>query len=306
MSSGESDEDLDFASVQRDNAEMERRCQEVINFCNSEDPSIIEFIHDVGAGGLSNAIPESAKDSNHGVFIHLEKIPCADESMSPMEIWSNESQERYVIAINKDNEKVFETICLRERCPFAVVGTTIEEKSIKLFDQIKNEYPVDVPLEMLFGDLPLDPKNVTTINQIQQPFIQHKTLEESFIRPNYSFKIFFDYHWRPNCWWHDCKGSIYREVASANLKLCYALRSFDVFEGEVIAIGEKPHFAMVDAAASMRMAMSEAIMNLVSVPISSLSNIKVSANWMSATGNNVDDLNLRLGVQLFFLIFALT
>ena len=103
VSSGDSDEDLDFASVQRDNAEMERRCQEVINVCSSQDNSYIEFIHDVGAGGLSNAIPELAKDSNLGVHIELDKIPNSDKSMSPMEIWSNESQERYVLAVHPDN-----------------------------------------------------------------------------------------------------------------------------------------------------------------------------------------------------------
>jgi len=238
MSSGESDEDLDFASVQRDNAEMERRCQEVINFCNSEDPSIIEFIHDVGAGGLSNAIPELAKDSNHGVFIHLEKIPCADESMSPMEIWSNESQERYVIAINKNNEKVFEAICQRERCPFAVVGTTIEEKSIKLFDQIKNEYPVDVPLEMLFGDLPLDPKNVTTINPIQQPFIQHKTLEEALSDPTIASKSFLITIGDRTVGGMTARDQFIGKWQVPTSNYAMALRSFDSFEGEAIAIGE--------------------------------------------------------------------
>ena len=110
MSSGQSDEDLDFASVQRDNAEMERRCQEVINTCNNKNPSIIEFIHDVGAGGLSNAIPELAKDCELGVRINLKDIPCADLSMSPMEIWSNESQERYVLSIHSDNEEIFTEI----------------------------------------------------------------------------------------------------------------------------------------------------------------------------------------------------
>ena len=110
VSSGESDVDLDFASVQRDNAEMERRCQEVINKCSSQENNYIEFIHDVGAGGLSNAIPELAKDSDLGVYIDLSKIPNADKSMSPMEIWSNESQERYVSAIHKDNQASFEKI----------------------------------------------------------------------------------------------------------------------------------------------------------------------------------------------------
>ena len=155
VSSGDSDEDLDFASVQRDNAEMERRCQEVINRCSSQDNSLIEFIHDVGAGGLSNAIPELAKDSNLGVFIELSKIPNSDKSMSPMEIWSNESQERYVLAIHKNNKESFEKICKRERCEYAIVGHTTKEMSVKLYDAENENYPVDVPLSMLFGDLPI-------------------------------------------------------------------------------------------------------------------------------------------------------
>ena len=155
VSSGDSDEDLDFASVQRDNAEMERRCQEVINRCSSMDESFIEFIHDVGAGGLSNAIPELAKDSNLGVLINLDSIPSSDESMSPMEIWSNESQERYVLAIHPDNKEAFVAICERERCAFALVGYTTEEKFVKLYDFSTDSYPVNVPLSMLFGELPI-------------------------------------------------------------------------------------------------------------------------------------------------------
>ena len=112
---------------------MERRCQEVINRCSSQDNSLIEFIHDVGAGGLSNAIPELAKDSNLGVFIKLSKIPNSDKSMSPMEIWSNESQERYVLAIRKNNKESFEKICKRERCEYAIVGHTTKEMSVKLY-----------------------------------------------------------------------------------------------------------------------------------------------------------------------------
>ena len=162
VSSGESDEDLDFASVQRDNAEMERRCQEVINTCSSQDNSYIEFIHDVGAGGLSNAIPELAKDSNLGVYIELDKIPNSDKSMSPMEIWSNESQERYVMAVHPDNKESFENICKRERCVYAFVGITTNEQSVKLYDSQTETYPVDVPLTMLFGDLPITDIKVST------------------------------------------------------------------------------------------------------------------------------------------------
>ena len=165
VSSGESDEDLDFASVQRENPEMERRCQEVINICSSMDESYIEFIHDVGAGGLSNAIPELAKDSDLGVYIELDKIPVSDPSMSPMEIWSNESQERYVLAIHKKNKDAFEKICIRERCEFAFVGITTLEKSVKLFDKSTNTFPVDVPLDMLFGDLPITDIEVNNIDK---------------------------------------------------------------------------------------------------------------------------------------------
>ena len=154
MSSGDSDEDLDFASVQRENAEMERRCQEVINQCASESPNLIEFIHDVGAGGLSNAIPELAKDCNLGVRIDLNLIPVADPSLSPMEIWSNESQERYVLAIKPSNKDIFEKICFRERCPVAFVGTTTDTDSVEVYDSVRDECPVNVPLSCLLYTSP--------------------------------------------------------------------------------------------------------------------------------------------------------
>ena len=166
MSSGESDENLDFASVQRENAEMERRCQEVINQCAFETPNLIEFIHDVGAGGLSNAIPELAKDCDLGVRVDLSLIPVADPSLSPMEVWSNESQERYVLAIKSENKDIFKNICRRERCPVAFVGETTALDSVEVYDPERDEYPVNVPLSMLFGDLPI--KDMT----LQNPSIE--------------------------------------------------------------------------------------------------------------------------------------
>ena len=162
MSSGESDESLDYASVQRDNAEMERRCQEVINSCTCKDENIIKFIHDVGAGGLSNAIPELANDTNLGIEIDFNAIPVADKNMTPMEIWCNESQERYVLAIGENDLEDFRSICKRERCPFSVVGKTVNEKSIKLIDGLTSH--VDVPLGMLFGDLPKTKIKIVTKN----------------------------------------------------------------------------------------------------------------------------------------------
>ena len=323
MSSGQSDEDLDFASVQRDNAEMERRCQEVINTCNNKNPSIIEFIHDVGAGGLSNAIPELAKDSELGVYINLKDIPCADLSMSPMEIWSNESQERYVLSIHSDNEELFTEICERERCPFAVVGKTTTEKYVKLFDESANNYPVDVPLSMLFGELPLEKKvvqeekNVFNVEQkiaidadndldiseldpkAKESVKKHieKSAENVLSHPTVGSKSFLI-----TIGDRSVGGMVARDqfvgkwqVPTSNYAM--SLRSFDDVCGEVISIGERPALSIHNAAASMRMAVAEAVTNMMSVPIESISSIRASANWMAACGENIEDLNLRKGVE---------
>ena len=323
MSSGQSDEDLDFASVQRDNAEMERRCQEVINTCNNKNPSIIEFIHDVGAGGLSNAIPELAKDSELGVYINLKDIPCADLSMSPMEIWSNESQERYVLSIHSNNEELFTEICERERCPFAVVGKTTTEKYVKLFDESANNYPVDVPLSMLFGELPLEKKvvqeekNVFNVEQkiaidadndldiseldpkAKESVKKHieKSAENVLSHPTVGSKSFLI-----TIGDRSVGGMVARDqfvgkwqVPTSNYAM--SLRSFDDVCGEVISIGERPALSIHNAAASMRMAVAEAVTNMMSVPIESISSIRASANWMAACGENIEDLNLRKGVE---------
>ena len=323
MSSGQSDEDLDFASVQRDNAEMERRCQEVINTCNNKNPSIIEFIHDVGAGGLSNAIPELAKDSELGVSINLKDIPCADHSMSPMEIWSNESQERYVLSIHSNNEEIFTEICERERCPFAVVGKTTTEKYVKLFDESANNYPVDVPLSMLFGELPLEKKvvqeekNVFNVEQkiaidadndldiseldpkAKESVKKHieKSAENVLSHPTVGSKSFLI-----TIGDRSVGGMVARDqfvgkwqVPTSNYAM--SLRSFDDVCGEVISIGERPALSIHNAAASMRMAVAEAVTNMMSVPIESISSIRASANWMAACGENIEDLNLRKGVE---------
>ncbi len=323
MSSGQSDEDLDFASVQRDNAEMERRCQEVINTCNNRNPSIIEFIHDVGAGGLSNAIPELAKDSELGVRINLKDIPCADLSMSPMEIWSNESQERYVLSIHSDNEEIFTEICERERCPFAVVGKTTTEKYVRLFDESANNYPVDVPLSMLFGELPLEKKvvkeekNVFNVEQkiaidtdndldiselgpkAKESVKKHieKSAKNVLSHPTVGSKSFLI-----TIGDRSVGGMVARDqfvgkwqVPTSNYAM--SLRSFDDVCGEVISIGERPALSIHNAAASMRMAVAEAVTNMMSVPIESISSIRASANWMAACGENIEDLNLRKGVE---------
>ena len=303
VSSGESDEDLDFASVQRDNAEMERRCQEVINICSSQDDSYIEFIHDVGAGGLSNAIPELAKDSNLGVYIELDKIPNSDKSMSPMEIWSNESQERYVMAIHPKNKKDFENICIRERCVYAFVGVTTDEKSVKLFDSKTDTYPVDVPLSMLFGDLPITDIQVssdssTSIdNSISSDYSFKDTLKNILQHPTVASKSFLI-----TIGDRTVGGMVARDQFIGPYQVpvsdySMSLRSYTSSSGEVLTVGEKPTLAINNPAASMRMAMAEALLNMSGVYIKGLDEVQVSANWMAATGEEVEDISLREGVE---------
>ena len=303
VSSGESDEDLDFASVQRDNAEMERRCQEVINTCSSQDSSYIEFIHDVGAGGLSNAIPELAKDSNLGVYIELDKIPNSDKSMSPMEIWSNESQERYVMAVHPDNKESFENICKRERCVYAFVGITTNEQSVKLYDSQTETYPVDVPLTMLFGDLPITDIKVSTDEKkifndgVSSEYSFKETLKNVLQHPTVASKSFLI-----TIGDRTVGGMVARDQFIGPYQVpvsdySMSLRSFTSSGGEVLTIGEKPTIAINNPAASMRMAMAEALLNMSGVYIKGLDEVQVSANWMAATGEGVEDLSLRDGVE---------
>jgi len=303
VSSGESDEDLDFASVQRDNAEMERRCQEVINKCSSQNNSYIEFIHDVGAGGLSNAIPELAKDSELGVYIELSKIPNADQSMSPMEIWSNESQERYVLAINKDNQNAFEKICKRERCEYAIVGKTTKEKSVKLYDEINDNYPVNVPLSMLFGDLPITEMSIThnSFDNILDKEPEAIDLKSSIIKtlqhPTVASKSFLI-----TIGDRTVGGMVARDQFIGPFQVpvsdySLSLRSFTSTTGEVLSIGEKPTLALTNPAASMRMALAEALTNMIGVVIKGLNYVQVSANWMAASGEKQQDIALRDGVE---------
>ena len=154
LSSGEGDSDLDYASVQRENPEMERRCQEVLDRCWQDKNNPILFIHDVGAGGLSNAIPELVKDSGHGGLINLRDIPNSEPGMTPMEIWCNESQERYVLAISEKNLEKFSNFCERERCPYSVVGEITKGNQLEVYDSYFDNYPISLSLEVLFGKPP--------------------------------------------------------------------------------------------------------------------------------------------------------
>ena len=303
MSSGQSDEELDFASVQRENAEMERRCQEVINQCTFESPNLIEFIHDVGAGGLSNAIPELAKDCNLGVEIDLNLIPVADSSLSPMEIWSNESQERYVIAIKKSNKDIFENICRRERCPVAFVGQTTESDTVEVYDAQRDEYPVRVPLSMLFGDLPISNMvlNNPIINQAKNYINYDLDLAEVIQRvlshPSVASKSFLITIGDRTVGGMVARDQLVGKYQMPTSNYAMATKSFLGNEGDVLSIGEKPTIAIKNPGASLRMALAEALMNLSSAPVKSLDLIRLSANWMAACGDDEDNYALRLGVE---------
>ena len=303
MSSGQSDEELDFASVQRENAEMERRCQEVINQCTFESPNLIEFIHDVGAGGLSNAIPELAKDCNLGVEIDLNLIPVADSSLSPMEIWSNESQERYVIAIKKSNKDIFENICRRERCPVAFVGQTTESDTVEVYDAQRDEYPVRVPLSMLFGDLPISNMvlNNPIINQAKNYINYDLDLAEVIQRvlshPSVASKSFLITIGDRTVGGLVARDQLVGKYQIPTSNYSMATKSFLGNEGDVLSIGEKPTIAIKNPGASLRMALAEALMNLSSAPVKSLDLIRLSANWMAACGDDEDNYALRLGVE---------
>ena len=303
MSSGESDEDLDFASVQRENAEMERRCQEVINQCAFESPNIIEFIHDVGAGGLSNAIPELAKDCNLGVDIDLSSIPVADPSLSPMEVWSNESQERYVLAIKKSNKVIFENICRRERCPVAFVGQTTTSDSVEVYDSERDEFPVKVPLSMLFGDLPISNMEVNHSKIKEEIDSFHRDLELSEViqrvlsHPSVASKSFLITIGDRTVGGLVARDQLVGRYQIPTSNYAMSTKSFLSNEGDVLSIGEKPTLALKNPAASMRMALAEALMNLISAPVKNLDLVRLSANWMAACGDEEEDYALRQGVQ---------
>ena len=303
MSSGESDEDLDFASVQRENAEMERRCQEVINQCAFESPNLIEFIHDVGAGGLSNAIPELAKDCNLGVAIDLSLIPVADPSLSPMEVWSNESQERYVLAIKKSNKVIFENICRRERCPVAFVGQTTSSDAVEVYDSERDEFPVQVPLSMLFGDLPISnmavnyPKAEQVTDFVNYDLNLSEVIQRVLSHPSVASKSFLITIGDRTVGGLVARDQLVGRFQVPTSNYAMSTKSFLSNEGDVLSIGEKPTLAIKNPSASMRMALAEALMNLISAPIKNLDLVRLSANWMAACGDEKDNYDLRSGVE---------
>ncbi|AQA20364.1 phosphoribosylformylglycinamidine synthase [Halioglobus japonicus] len=294
MASGQSAEDLDFASVQRQNPEIERRCQEVIDRCwqlGEDNP--IAFIHDVGAGGLSNAFPELVKDGNRGGKFELRNVPNDEPGMSPLEIWCNESQERYVMAVEPENLARFEEICERERCPYAVVGEATEEMHLSLTDAHFGNAPVDLPMSVLFGKPPRMHREINRVNVAQQSLDIGIDINEAAERvlqlPAVASKNFLI-----TIGDRTVTGMVARDQMVGPWQVPVAdcavtTVSYDSFAGEAMAMGERTPLALLDGPASGRMAVAEAITNIAAASIADIRDIKLSANWMCAAGYGAED-----------------
>ncbi len=303
MASGSGNEDLDFASVQRDNPEMERRCQEVIDRCwalDNENP--ISFIHDVGAGGLSNALPELVNDGGRGGRFKLRAIPNDEPGMSPLEIWCNESQERYVLAVPAARLETFAQICARERCPFAVVGEATEEKQLVLEDSHFQNKPIDLPLEVLLGKPPrMHRTDKTLVRQLHPLKLNHLSLEEA-ARRGLSHPTVADKTFLISIGDRSVTGLVCRDQMVGPWQVPVAdcgvtASTYDGFTGEAMAMGERTPVAINNAAASARLAVGEALTNLAAAQIGDIGKVNLSANWMAAPALPGDGADLYAAVQ---------
>jgi len=288
IASGAGHEDLDFASVQRDNAEMERRCQEVIDRCWAlGEANPISFIHDVGAGGISNALPELVNDGGRGGRFQLRSVPNGEPGMSPLEIWCNEAQERYVLAIPVAQMALFARFCERERCPFAVVGEATDAKRLVLDDSHFGNAPIDLPLEVLLGKPPrMHRKDASRSRALMPLALDGVTLAEA-IRHVVSHPTVADKTFLISIGDRSVTGLVARDqmvgpwqVPVADCAVTAA--SFDVFTGEAMAMGERTPVAVNRPAASARLAVAEALTNLVAACIGEIGKVSLSANWMAA------------------------
>ncbi|MEL4429236.1 phosphoribosylformylglycinamidine synthase [Shewanella mangrovisoli] len=303
MASGQSSEDLDFASVQRENPEMERRCQEVIDRCwQLGDKNPIQFIHDVGAGGLSNAFPELVNDGGRGGIFNLRNVPSDEPGMSPLEIWCNESQERYVLSVAAEDLPLFTAICERERAPFAVVGEATQEQHLTLADSHFDNNPIDLPLEVLLGKAPKMSRNVVSAKAVSPALEQSNIDVKEAVKRILSLPTVADKTFLITIGDRTVTGLVNRDqmvgpwqVPVADCAVTAA--SFDTYAGEAMSMGERTPLALLDFGASARMAVAESIMNIAGADIGSFKRIKLSANWMSAAGHPGEDAGLYEAVK---------
>ena len=298
MSSGSSHEDLDFASVQRHNPEMQRRCQEVIDRCwamGADNPVI--SIHDVGAGGLSNALPELVSDSDRGAQLELRKIPNAEPGMSPLEIWCNEAQERYVLAIGKDGLTVFEQLCQRERAPFAIIGHATDDQQLVLNDDLLQNTPIDMPLPMLLGRLPQMQREANGKTRSSPELDTGQVDIKEAVQRLLHLPTIADKRFLINIGDRTVSGLSVRDQMVGPWQMpvadCAVTASgYGALTGEAMAIGERTPSALVDGPASGRMAVAEALSNIAAARIQDLSDVALSANWMAACGMLDEDVRL--------------
>jgi phosphoribosylformylglycinamidine synthase len=311
MATGVNAADLDFDSVQRGNAEMERRAQEVIDRCwQLRDANPILSIHDVGAGGLSNALPELIHGGGIGGAIALRAIPSEESGMTPREIWCNEAQERYVLAIAPDDLARFRALCERERCPFAVVGRANGNGELTVEDSYFHNAPVDVPLDVVLGKPPRMSRDVARVSCALPPLdLAGVTVKEAAYRvlqfPAVADKTFLvtigDRTVGGLCARDPMVGPWQVPVAD----VAVTLRDYSGYAGEAMAMGERTPLALIDAPAAGRMAVGEAITNIMAAGVRALSEVKLSANWMAAAGEPGEDAALYDTVRAVALEFCI-
>ncbi|GAB0057714.1 Phosphoribosylformylglycinamidine synthase [Candidatus Magnetaquicoccaceae bacterium FCR-1] len=303
QTSGVSLAELDFASVQRENAEMQRRCQEVINTClRHEGGNPILSIHDVGAGGLSNAVPELLHGGGVGGRLDLARVPNDDPTMSPMEVWCNEAQERYVLAIAPEHQSLFAAFCARERCPFRVLGVATAEPVLHLVDSRTGEVSIDLPMEVLLGKPPRMLRDTRNRVPLRISFdtrgIDLAEAAERVLRlPTVADKSFLI-----TIGDRTVTGLVHRDQMVGPWQVAVAdaavtLRDYQGYAGEAMAMGERTPVALLDPAASARLAVGEALTNLLSAPVKALESVKLSANWMAAASHPGEDAALFAAVR---------
>ena len=303
MASGKSEAQLDYASVQRDNPEMQRRCQEVIDACwASGDKNPIISIHDVGAGGLSNAIPELINDSQRGGYFELREIPNAEPGMSPMEIWCNEAQERYVLAIKPEVLDNFGRLCQRERAPFAVLGEATGNRQLILNDELMGKRSIDIPLSVLLGKLPRTQRS-TKHHSVDNRIFDVSTIDlGETIKRILCLPAVADKRFLITIGDRSVSGLVARDQMVGPWQTPVAdcaitTSSFNAYVGEAMAMGERAPVALIDSPAAGRMAIGEAITNIAAARIMHLSNVTLSANWMAACSTGDEDAKLYSTVK---------
>ena len=326
QASGSGSAELDFASVQRDNAEMQRRCQQVIDACIDLDPedgdlgplqNPIQSIHDVGAGGLSNALPELVHDSSLGAIFEIRDVLVADRSLSPMEIWCNESQERYVLAVSPAPRalEAFEAIARRERCPYSIVGVATKDQELIVTDRLLGKDVIRLKMETLFGKLPKMARQDSLLPKSLAPFdsslkIHRNPLSASSTHivdavdrvlrlPSVGSKAFLI-----TIGDRSVTGLVTRDqmvgpwqVPVSDVAVTRTTYGFDVRTGEAMAMGERTPIALLDAAASARMAVAESLTNLAAAYVEDISRVKLSANWMCAASKQGEGARLYEAVE---------